>query len=200
MTRSRFLPSSSYRTTPLHGNISNQSQTICQPQPVDQRPCSSPFPIPRPHLTLQNPHILKPLTLPIPQPWQSQIWTTPTGQTIDTEANKFWAYALTAAVAGDIWDILTATPTSENAKVGGRSKTAQDPSEKKQEAKKQGLEKRDEKKRDWRLYRQLVVDGCDLFIPLTIVGWVDLGSRRLGALMVVSTLGAGWGVYERLSR
>jgi hypothetical protein len=37
-------------------------------------------------------------------------------------------------------------------------------------------------------YKQLVIDGCDLFIPGAVVGWMPFSPLTVGVAMAISTL------------
>lgn len=42
----------------------------------------------------------------------------------------------------------------------------------------------------------LCVDACDMLIPGTFLGWIEMGQLGVGIGMVVSTLVSGWDMWN----
>lgn len=85
---------------------------------------------------------------------------------IQTEAYKFWFYGLALSVLGAVWSLFTTTTTTS-----GQSK------------------KRNEKSAATAtLVKRVIVDGCDLMIPGSLLGWMSIGSETVGMAMVLSTV------------
>lgn len=47
------------------------------------------------------------------------------------------------------------------------------------------------------LMKRVIVDGCDLMIPGSSLGWVSMGSEIVGMLMVLSTVVSMGDVWRR---
>ncbi|KAL4936391.1 hypothetical protein BDV06DRAFT_205128 [Aspergillus oleicola] len=105
-----------------------------------------------------------------------------------TEANKFWFYALSLSILRCTWELFFPTVTSVPAKVSekgdgkGKSKTS---STQQTTAPK------------WPLIKRIIIDGCDLTLPGSFIGWVPATGLQIGVGMVVSTLLAGHEVWLR---
>lgn len=107
----------------------------------------------------------------------TSIYPNPYNAAILTEANKFWFYALGFSILEAANDILFSSASSA-------SKT------------------KDEKKqapsinRFSLLKKMLCVDACDMLIPGTFLGWIEMGQLGVGIGMVVSTLVSGWDMWN----
>jgi hypothetical protein len=101
------------------------------------------------------------------------------------QANTFWLYALSFSVAGAIWELLfgSTQPSKETRK----NKKAQ--SEKAVSAPVTPTST---------LVKRAVVDGCDLLIPLELLGWWPTGDVVVGSTMVLSTLLTAQDIWARV--
>ncbi|OJJ86238.1 PEX11 domain protein [Aspergillus glaucus CBS 516.65] len=103
---------------------------------------------------------------------------TPWARDIQTQAYKFWFWGLALSVLGGIWSLLFSSGTSaqsrKNEKVTPPSTTASKT-----------------------LMKRVIVDGCDLMIPGSSLGWVSMGSEIVGMLMVLSTVVSMGDVWRR---
>ncbi|KAL4998426.1 peroxisomal biogenesis factor 11 [Aspergillus recurvatus] len=99
------------------------------------------------------------------------------------EANKFWFYALVLSVLRCTWEVVfppaPATP----------SKTSSSSSEKS----KAGAQQSSPPKR--LLLKRIIIDGCDLTLPGSFLGWTPVTPLQIGFGMVVSTVLAGHDVW-----
>lgn len=106
----------------------------------------------------------------------TSIYPNPYNAAILTEANKFWFYALGFSILGAANDILFSSASASKTK--------------------------DEKKqapsinRFSLLKKMLCVDACDMLIPGTFLGWIEMGQLGVGIGMVVSTLVSGWDMWN----
>jgi hypothetical protein len=91
------------------------------------------------------------------------------------QANTFWLYALSFSIAGGIWALLG--PSEQPAKRDGKKEKVE--SEKTVPVKATPSSA---------LIQQIVVDGCDLLIPLELLNWMPTGDVVVGSTMVLSTL------------
>lgn len=98
-----------------------------------------------------------------------------------TEANKFWFYALVLSILRMTWLIFfpVAEPSPAKGKGKGKGKAG---------AKTVGQPK-------WPLVKKIIIDGCDLTLPGSFIGWVPASGLQIGAAMVVSTVLAGHNVW-----
>ncbi|GKZ30581.1 hypothetical protein AbraIFM66950_009658 [Aspergillus brasiliensis] len=112
----------------------------------------------------------------------TSIYPTPYNTAILTEANKFWFYALGFSILGAAFDITFSSSTSSSA-----STTKDEKSEKKPAP---------SINRFSLLKKMLCVDACDLLIPGTFLGWIEMGQLEVGIGMVVSTLVSGWDMWN----
>lgn len=109
----------------------------------------------------------------------TSIYPNPYNKTILTEANKFWFYALGFSILGAAFDATFSSAASA-------SKT-KDEKEKKEAP---------SVNRFSLLKKMLCVDACDLLIPGTFLGWIEMGQLGVGVGMVVSTLVSGWDMWN----
>ncbi|KAL4757552.1 PEX11 domain protein [Aspergillus foveolatus] len=102
-----------------------------------------------------------------------------------TEANKFWFYALMLSVIRCTWELFfpsaLATP----------SKTSSSGSEK---SKAKGQQPQPSPPK-WPLVKRILIDGCDLTLPGSFLGWTPVTSLQIGFGMVLSTVLAGHDVW-----
>ncbi|GKZ23940.1 F-actin-capping protein subunit alpha [Aspergillus brasiliensis] len=102
---------------------------------------------------------------------------------IEIKANKFWFYALGFSILGATFDITfssSATSSASTTKKDEKSEKKPTPSI----------------SRFSLLKKMLCVDACDLLIPGTFLGWIEMGQLEVGIGMVVSTLVSGWDMWN----
>lgn len=115
------------------------------------------------------------------------VYAVPWNDRVMEQANTFWFYALSFSVAGAIWALLVGLaeqPSKKNDKKN--QKTA---SEKATPVKPTAASAR---------VKQIVVDGCDLLIPLELLGWMPTGDMVVGSTMVLSTLLTAQEIWARV--
>ncbi|KAJ5784151.1 uncharacterized protein N7518_009828 [Penicillium psychrosexuale] len=110
-------------------------------------------------------------------------WNDP----VMNQANTFWLYALSFSVAEAIWALLV-SPAEQPSKKNGKRKNRKIASEK-TAVKSTVTSAR---------VKQIVVDGCDLLIPLELLGWMPTGDVVVGSTMVLSTLLTAQEVWARV--
>lgn len=49
-----------------------------------------------------------------------------------------------------------------------------------------------------KIYRQLVIDCCDVFIPGSSIGWIPVGPTVVGTAQFISTVLAGQVIWNRV--
>ncbi|KAL6232173.1 hypothetical protein BDW75DRAFT_25244 [Aspergillus navahoensis] len=100
-----------------------------------------------------------------------------------TEANKFWFYALVLSIIRCTWELFLpsapATPSKASSSSNEKSKAA---------AQQSSASK-------WPLVKQIIIDGCDLTLPGSFLGWTPVTPLQFGLGMVVSTVLAGHDVW-----
>ena len=116
------------------------------------------------------------------------------------EAMKFWFYSLTLgillalmelwALSGDIplYPVTSTGAEEDDEKV--LEKATQDRISR--------MRERTVKKRN--AAKQMVIDGCDLFIPGSITGWLVISSSNVGMLCVLSTVLAMSDIWDKIQR
>ena len=102
------------------------------------------------------------------------------------QANTFWLYALSFSVAGGIWALLFG-PSQQLAKKDGEKEKVE--SEKAVPVKATPSSA---------LIQQIVVDSCDLLIPLELLNWMPTGDVVVGSTMVLSTLLTAQNIWARV--
>lgn len=108
------------------------------------------------------------------------VWPVPWNTPVLVEANKFWFYALCLSIVGAVVEILgslLSTGVQKKGKNGGAKGGRAQPTAP--------------------LVKRIVVDGCDLLLPGTFLGWIEAGDFTVGVAMVLSTVVASGDVWAR---
>nr|KMM70256.1 PEX11 domain-containing protein [Coccidioides posadasii RMSCC 3488] len=119
------------------------------------------------------------------------------------EANKFWFYALLFSIIGNIWQLFqlylepnerqsrgpTRQPTNKYSKPkskrsNGSTANGSAKTKPQSQAHKAGYPYST-------LVRNLTIHGCDLLIPGTIVGWIEVSPVLVNSAMILSTVLVG---------
>ncbi|KAJ5699246.1 hypothetical protein N7536_002259 [Penicillium majusculum] len=116
------------------------------------------------------------------------VYAVPWNDRVMDQANTFWFYALSFSVAGAIWALLV-SPVEQSSKTNGKRKNRKTVSEKDTPVKPTTASAR---------VKQIVVDGCDLLIPLELLGWMPTGDVVVGSTMVLSTLLTAQEIWTRV--
>jgi hypothetical protein len=119
-------------------------------------------------------------------PWEGRVMK---------EANTFWFYALSFSLLGSVYGLLFSASAEPSPKAKDEKKDGAKPENEK--AKPVTNEKANAPK-TVALVRQIVVDGCDLFLPITLLGWVPTGNLVIGLTMVLSTVLTGREIWKRV--
>lgn len=112
-----------------------------------------------------------------------QLLKGPLGQKLQQEAFKFWAYSLCFSILSHLVTLWEGHPIAAPTKGPGKNKPSPKPSE---------TDRRSHSK----IWKDLLVDMCDLMIPAVTVGWVEMDPSVLGVIILVSTLGAGSDIWR----
>lgn len=118
------------------------------------------------------------------------IWLVPWYTPVLIEGNKFWFYAICISIARTVGVLLFGLGTQPETQTG-HPQTDQ----------KGGPEEplpSQPVSSTTSLLKQIVVDGCDLTLPASFLGWISLGNLGVGGAMVVSTVLAWGDVWWRV--
>lgn len=107
------------------------------------------------------------------------IWLVPWYTPVLMEANKLWLYAIILSLTRTFWRLLSGSNTQSKApkvepgidEKEATSDLAPEPAP-----------------TTAHLLKRLVVDGCDLMLPASFLGWVPLRDFGVGVAMVVSSV------------
>lgn len=118
------------------------------------------------------------------------IWVTAWSKDTLAESYKFWFYSLAFSVLGSIWQLLSLAVGPKEK----RSPVTAAPSKPKYERKEDepiSLAPQDDV-REPRSYSELMTDvavsSCDILIPGSILGWVNVGPLAVSSASVLSTV------------
>lgn len=126
-----------------------------------------------------------------------QLTNTAWGPQIQKEALKFWFYGIVASILISIYDLSLAQWRSVQTISTNEEKQAID----------KAVASKDEKKSPsspsstdhiMKIYKQLVIDGCDLLIPGSAVGWIGADTVLVGIASCISTVIAGRDIWTRV--
>lgn len=113
-----------------------------------------------------------------------QLLKGPLGDTLQQEAFKFWAYSLCLSVTSHVVTLWQGHPIAAAPVKGGKKgRPAPKPST---------TDRRSRSK----IWKDLIVDCCDLTIPAVTVGWMSMDISLLGVIIFISTIGAGWDLWQ----
>ncbi|OJK02221.1 hypothetical protein ASPACDRAFT_114930 [Aspergillus aculeatus ATCC 16872] len=119
----------------------------------------------------------------------AEIYPVPWAKTVTVEAFKFWYYALALSLFGAVWEWYSGGGAGSVGKgvkkVGGKRGGAGAAGKAKGRA---GAGAAASRVDTSTLLKRVVVDGCDLLIPGTYLGWMGVGPLGVGVGMVVSTV------------
>lgn len=116
------------------------------------------------------------------------IWIVPWYTPVLLEANKFWFYALCISIFTTVWELLFGStvqnePEKDNSDIDRKGEMVERPSSKPSSV-------------PTPLVKLLVIDGCDLFLPGSMLGWISVRNLGVGMAMVVSTVMASLDIWE----
>lgn len=106
---------------------------------------------------------------------------TPWARDIQTQAYKFWFWGLAMSVIGGVWSLLFSNNDTNSQSKKNENEKATPPSTMASKT----------------LMKRVIVDGCDLMIPGSSLGWISMGSEIVGMLMVLSTVVSMGDVWRR---
>jgi hypothetical protein len=111
------------------------------------------------------------------------ITATAWGPQIAQESAKFWFYAIATSILLSLYQVFfVVTPARPAAKVISPTNDEKAPSTEKSAP---VPTQADTKSAD--LYRQLLIDGCDLFVPGSVIGWIPTEPLTVGIFMSISS-------------
>ena len=121
------------------------------------------------------------------------IWSTSWAPGVFNEAMKFWFYSISCSIAlGVVQLVHHLSPVESEEEEGGKKK------EGKGDDMAESKRKKDKHGGIMVILKKLVIDGCDLFIPGSVTGWLALSSANVGMLSVVSSILAGTDIWVRV--
>lgn len=119
-------------------------------------------------------------------PWEARVMK---------EANTFWFYALSFSLLGSVYGLLLSASAEPSPNAKDEKK---DGAKAENEKAKPVTNEKANAPKTVALVRQIVVDGCDLFLPITLLGWVPTGNLVIGLTMVLSTVLTGREIWKRV--
>ncbi|GLI75767.1 hypothetical protein PoHVEF18_004030 [Penicillium ochrochloron] len=125
------------------------------------------------------------------------VYLVPWEQRVMKEANTFWFYALSFSLAGSVFALLFSTSVEPASKAKDQKTRKNGAKAEKEKVEAVTNEKADAPKTA-ALVRQIVVDGCDLFLPAALLGWMPTGDLVIGSTMVLSTVLTGREIWKRV--
>ncbi len=122
------------------------------------------------------------------------------GPRLQLESNKFWFYGIAASILLSLCELLIPSPSSKSAvrkpekdTTLRQNKTSKASRDNKQEPGKKALERR-----DGEIYKQLIIDICDISIPGSFVGWIQASQVTVGIAMSISSALAARDIWNKL--
>lgn len=156
----------------------------------------TPFPLSSVYLTSLS---LLPIHPPNPDCTQLHdmtIWPVPWSTPVLLEANKFWFYAICASITGAVLQLPFPASTTTETQTQSRKDQTRNQSTLNPSSSSSSTTSTSSK-----LLAQILVDGCDLTLPASFLGWTPaLGDLGVGIAMVVSTVLASRDVWIKAQR
>ena len=114
------------------------------------------------------------------------------GPVLVLEANKFWFYAISCSLLISILQLLNISTQVSNSvdEANGTSSNRW--------TEKEPIEQQAEPSLYSPIFRQLIIDGCDLVIAGSTVGWIEADAVQVGLAYVVSSSVAGQQIWNRV--
>lgn len=112
------------------------------------------------------------------------------------EANTFWFYAISFSLLGSIYALLFSGAVEQKSKSKDGEKKINEKTGKTEKIQK--VEKPAPGVSTSVLLKQIVVDGCDILLPVTLLGWYHPGDLVVGGTMVLSTLLTGSKIWAQV--
>lgn len=109
------------------------------------------------------------------------------------EANTFWFYAISFSLIGSVYALLFSGAAEQKTKSKNGEKKINEKTGKAEKAEKPAPGVNTSV-----LMKQIVVDGCDILLPVTLLGWYHPGDLVVGGTMVLSTLLTGSSIWAHV--
>jgi hypothetical protein len=126
------------------------------------------------------------------------IWSTQWTRDVYVESNRFWFYALSLSLLGSIWAVFFSAGSQSPASPSSSNKETL--SEKEKQQQQQPQQQQRSGKNLTPIVKRIVVDGCDLLLPGSFLGWIGASPMQVGVAMVVSTLVASQDIWIKAQR
>jgi hypothetical protein len=121
------------------------------------------------------------------------VTNTSWGPNLQQESNKFWFYALTSSLLLSMYQIFLSSAlftkpaqstTTEEVGSTSSEKNTEEKLKAKSSAKSPGGTPPGDMKQ---VYKQFFMDGCDILIPGSVVGWIPADAVTVGVAMSLSS-------------
>ncbi|KAF7196688.1 hypothetical protein HII31_02058 [Pseudocercospora fuligena] len=117
------------------------------------------------------------------------------------EANKSWFYALVLSIVLGLWQIMFHRFSGISVGPDTAAAAAESTGDKERKESGEKLKQRVPRPMiDSRVYTQLIIDCCDLFIPGSAIGWIPADLVFVGTVSTVSSLLAGQQIWNRVQQ
>lgn len=124
------------------------------------------------------------------------VYAVPWEERVMREANTFWFYAISFSLLGSIYALLFSGAVEQKSKSKDGEKKINEKTGKTEKIQK--VEKPAPGVSTSVLLKQIVVDGCDILLPVTLLGWYHPGDLVVGGTMVLSTLLTGSKIWAQV--
>ncbi|KAJ6086283.1 peroxin-11B Pex11B-Penicillium chrysogenum [Penicillium sp. IBT 16267x] len=124
------------------------------------------------------------------------VYAVPWEERVMREANTFWFYAISFSLVGSVYALLFSGAAEQKAKSKDSEKKINEKTGKVEKAEK--AENPAPGVSASVLMKQIVVDGCDILLPATLLGWYHPGDLVVGGTMVLSTLLTGSSIWAQV--
>lgn len=130
------------------------------------------------------------------------------GPALQNEANKFWFYAIAVSILISLYDLAAPwfipEPRETEPRPSGNQADGAALNEKNSHAsvptatKERPKHSKSAQTALTTVYKQLLIDICDLVIPGSSVGWIDADTVTVGVASTISSIVAGQDIWTRM--
>lgn len=124
------------------------------------------------------------------------VYAVPWEERVMREANTFWFFAISFSLVGSVYALLFSGAAEQQTKSKNSEKKINEKTGKAEKVAK--VEKPAPGVNTSFLMKQIMVDGCDILLPVTLLGWYHPGDLVVGGTMVLSTLLTGSSIWAQV--
>ncbi|RJE24116.1 PEX11 domain protein [Aspergillus sclerotialis] len=124
------------------------------------------------------------------------VYLVPWNEPVLIESNKFWFYGICLSILSAVVELLFLFSRPATTVTKKRANGAKENGSTKENESSETIQAQKQSQKIMPLLKGIVVDGCDLLLPGTFLGWIQADELSVSAAMVVSTIVASGAIWE----